>query len=185
MARLFHAGRIVALPLLALAGCFPSIPTGNGSDTGSLFDVGLADLGVDFDTGTTTAEPDGSDSTADGSGSGHPDLPTPTLGEVAATVLVPACGDCHISQTLGDLWLEPNAALRDRLIASSLQAAPMPLVTPNDVEASYLWRKVEGSHLTAGGLGETMPLGRAALTESQMDLLRRWIAGGAPPAPDR
>jgi hypothetical protein len=185
MARLLQAGRLVALACLALAGCLPAIPTGSGSDTGSLFDVGLADLGVDFDTGSTVTPPGGSDDTNAGSGSGHHDLPVPTMAEVSATVLVPACGDCHISQTLGNLWLEPNAALRDRLLASSLQAAPIPLVTPGDLQASYLWRKVEGSHLTAGGLGEAMPLGRAALTESQMDLLRRWIAGGAPPAPDR
>lgn len=181
MARLLHAGCLAALPLLALAGCFPSIPTGNGADTGSLFDVGLADLGVDFDTGSTVTPPDGSDDTHAGSGSGQPELPTPTLNEIASTVLVPACGDCHISQTLGDLWLEPNAALRDRLLASSLQAAPMPLVTPGDPQASYLWRKVEGSHLEAGGLGEPMPLARSPLTELQTDLLRRWIAGGAPP----
>jgi hypothetical protein len=57
----------------------------------------------------------------------------------------------------------------------------MPLVTPGDLEASYLWRKVDGRHLTAGGLGEAMPLGRAALTQAQTDLLRRWIEGGAPP----
>ena len=50
MARLLHAGRLVALACLALTGCLPAIPTVNGSDTGSLFDVGLADLGVDFDT---------------------------------------------------------------------------------------------------------------------------------------
>ena len=185
MARLLQAGRLVAPVCLALTGCLPAIPTGAGSDTGSLFDVGLADLGMDFDTGSTVTPPDGSDDTDPGSGSGQPDLPTPTLAEVSSTVLVPLCGDCHISQTLGNLWLEPNAALRDRLLASALQAAPMPLVTPGDLQASYLWRKVEGSHLTAGGLGEAMPLGRAALTESQMDLLRRWIAGGAPPAPDR
>lgn len=181
MARLLHAGRLVAPVCLALAGCLPAIPTGSGSDTGSLFDVGLADLGVDFDTGGSVTPPDGSDDTDAGSGSGQPDLPTPTLVEIAQTVLVPACGDCHISQTLGSLWLEPNAALRDRLLASSLQAAPTPLVTPGDLDASYLWRKVEGSHLTAGGLGEPMPLARSPLTELQIDLLRRWIAGGAPP----
>jgi hypothetical protein len=181
MARHLQAGRLVAPVCLALAGCLPAIPTGSGSDTGSLFDVGLADLGVDFDTGTTTSPPDGSDDTDAGSGSGQPDLPTPTLSELSAGLLLPTCGDCHVGQTLGNLWLEPNAALRDRLLASSLQAAPLPLVTPGDLEASYLWRKVEGSHLTVGGLGEAMPLGRAALTQAQTDLLRRWIEGGAPP----
>ena len=181
MARLLQAGRLVAPVCLALTGCLPAIPTGAGSDTGSLFDVGLADLGVDFDTGGTVTPPDGSDDTNAGSGSGHHELPVPTMAEVSASVLVPLCGDCHISQTLGNLWLEPNAALRNRLLASSLQAAPMPLVRPGDLQASYLWRKVEGSHLTAGGLGEAMPLGRAALTEAQTDLLRRWIESGAPP----
>ena len=69
MARLLQAGRLVAPVCLALTGCLPAIPTGAGSDTGSLFDVGLADLGVDFDTGGTVTPPDGSDDTNAGSGS--------------------------------------------------------------------------------------------------------------------
>lgn len=177
-------GSLTALALCGLAGCFSGIPSGEGSDAGSLFDVGLADVAADFDTGNTLTPPDGSGDAAgsgSGDGSGAPLLPTPTLTEVADAVLTPACGDCHIAQTLSNLWLEPNAALRDRLLASSLQASPMPLITPGDLEASYLWRKVAGTHLPVGGLGEPMPLGRAPLTAEQTDLLRRWIAGGAPP----
>jgi len=178
----FTQGLLYSLVCVGLAGCFTSIPSSEGADTGSLFDVGLADLGVGFDTGSTITPPDGSGSgDSGGSGSGDIDLPVPSLAEVSAAVLVPACGDCHISQTLSDLWLEPNAALRDRLLGVSIQAAPMPLVTPGNPEASYLWRKVQGTQLPAGGLGEPMPLGRAALTEPQSDLLRRWIEGGAPP----
>lgn len=182
--RLSMTGGLAALAICALTGCFSGLPSADRDDAGSLFDVGLADIGVDFDTGSATTAPDGSgDETGSGSGdgSGGPVLPTPTLAEVADAVLTPACGDCHIAQTLSNLWLESNAALRDRLLAGSLQAAPMPLVTPGDVEASYLWRKVFGSHLAAGGLGEAMPLGRPALTVEQTDLLRRWIEGGAPP----
>ena len=182
MAPRFAQGLLFSLVCVGLAGCFPSIPSGESADAGSLFDVGLADLGVGFDTGSTITPPDGSGSgDSGGSGSGGIDLPVPSLAEVAAAVLVPACGDCHISQTLSDLWLEPNAALRDRLLGASIQAAPMALVTPGDPETSYLWRKVQGTHLPAGGLGEPMPLSRAALTEPQSDLLRRWIEGGAPP----
>lgn len=178
------AGSLTALALCGLAGCFSELPSGGGSDAGSLFDVGLADVSVDFDTGSTVTPPDGSDDatgSGSGEGSGGAVLATPTLTEVADALFTPACGDCHIAQTLSNLWLAPNAALRDRLLASSLQAAPMPLITPGDLEASYLWRKVAGTHRSGGGLGEVMPLGRASLTVEQTELLRRWISAGAPP----
>lgn len=170
----------LALSSVALAACFQPLPSIPESDGGSLFDTGLDDLGVDFDAGQP---PDAreSDAAGDGSGSGLPEPPTPTLREVSAAVFEPACGDCHIEQTLSDLWLASNAGLRDRLLRASLQSPSLPLVAPGNADGSYLWRKVEGSHLNAGGLGEPMPLGAAQLGETQTEILRRWIAGGAPP----
>lgn len=177
-----HGLGVASLLCLALAGCFQPLPNVPQSDAGSLFDTGLDDLGVDFDTGgPPDAVTDDTTPIGEGSGSGAPALPTPSLAEVSRDLFETACADCHISQTLSDLWLASNAGLRDRLLGPSLQAPALPRIAPGDPDGSYLWRKVEGSHLEAGGLGEAMPLGASRLSAAQTDLLRRWIEGGAPP----
>ncbi len=54
------------------------------------------------------------------------------------------------------------------------------LVAPGDPDASYLWRKLEGSHQEAGGSGSAMPLG-GELGEVELETVWRWIerAGAA------
>lgn len=56
---------------------------------------------------------------------------------------------------------------------SSRQSPTLDLVEPGDPDNSYLVRKVEGN-----GTGSRMPLG-GALSASQIQLLRDWIADGA------
>jgi hypothetical protein len=55
------------------------------------------------------------------------------------------------------------------------QSAVM-LVAPTDPDDSYLIQKLDG----AGGItGGRMPLNRAALPQSDIDLIRDWILDGA------
>ena len=44
---------------------------------------------------------------------------------------------------------------------------------------SYLIHKLQGTHRTAGGSGERMPLGSAALPQATIDRIRTWVANGA------
>jgi hypothetical protein len=61
----------------------------------------------------------------------------------------------------------------------STQAA-LPLVKPGDAEGSYLFRKLAGTHLEAGGTGASMPFQRELLAPGDLALIRQWIAAGAP-----
>lgn len=63
---------------------------------------------------------------------------------------------------------------------TSVEAPPMKLVTPGDLAQSYLWHKVNNSHLGApvNGCGVRMPLG-AALNSSELQQISDWITGGA------
>ena len=50
------------------------------------------------------------------------------------------------------------------------------LVTPGDVNASYLIHKVEGR---PGIAGRQMPIGALPLTTEEIEAISRWIAAGA------
>ncbi len=77
----------------------------------------------------------------------------------------------------GELSLhpEPYAAL----VGAASSQSELPLVTPGDVDASYLYHKLLGSHLEAGGEGESMPYQRALLGKEELGAIEQWIAQGA------
>ncbi len=52
-------------------------------------------------------------------------------------------------------------------------------VKPSEPDSSYLMHKIQGTQSTVGGSGGRMPLGRAALSQAQIDIIRQWIADGA------
>ena len=49
-------------------------------------------------------------------------------------------------------------------------------MTPNDAENSYLIHKLDGR---AGMVGDLMPVGAAALSTAQIDVIKQWINAGA------
>jgi len=51
-------------------------------------------------------------------------------------------------------------------------------VNPGNADQSYIVQKISGT----AAVGGRMPLGQAALPQDRIDLIRRWIAAGAPPA---
>lgn len=111
-------------------------------------------------------------------------------------VLAANCVSCHTSGTSfarqSSLVLTPDAAY-DQLVGvapSNAAAAEAGLLRvsdqgPGGLEKSYLWEKLNapaqdhfyGAH---PGYGEIMPLGRAPLTNGELEFIRRWIAAGAP-----
>ena len=66
----------------------------------------------------------------------------------------------------------------------STQATDLAFIEPGDVEASYLWHKINGTQAMAGGGGLDMPKTRmgedpTVMTPAQLDTIRMWIEGGA------
>ena len=104
--------------------------------------------------------------------------PAPDLAAVQEQVFQVSCAPCHTDRVSGALSLRASDQLLTNLLSASVQLPDMPRVTPGDLSQSYLWLKVTGAHVEAGGLGELMPLG-ATLSREQLDLLRRWIEESA------
>ena len=61
----------------------------------------------------------------------------------------------------------------------SNQLPSMYFIKPGSSDMSYLWRKLEDTHVAAGGMGEAMPPG-GPLKTSTREMIRVWIEEGAP-----
>jgi mono/diheme cytochrome c family protein len=91
-----------------------------------------------------------------------------------------ACTNCHTS-----VGRSPAAGLDLSHAAAYEQLVNMPAravsgsmrVVPGDPDRSYLVRTIEGA---SGIAGQRMPISGPYLTESQIAIVRQWIAQGAP-----
>jgi hypothetical protein len=93
----------------------------------------------------------------------------------------PACINCHTSNgrnPSAGLNLDGGPEVYDRVVGiGARNRAGETLIIPNNADASYLVRKVEGGPNISGG---RMPLNGPYLTPGQIMILRRWIEIGAP-----
>lgn len=67
----------------------------------------------------------------------------------------------------------------DALVDQDSVQSELKRVAPGNPEQSYLYHKLVGSHLEAGGEGLQMPFAAPPLNDKQIDLVRRWILEGA------
>jgi len=58
----------------------------------------------------------------------------------------------------------------------------MSRIDPGSPDTSYLWRKLSGTQVAAGGYGSQMPLAGGYLDADTMGHLEAWIQAGAPAA---
>ena len=88
------------------------------------------------------------------------------------------CVMCHMpGAAQADLSLYPDAWAA--LVNQPATQSALPRVKPGDPEGSYLYRKLTGTHLEAGGSGEHMPFQRDRLEPADLAVFRDWIAQGA------
>lgn len=98
-----------------------------------------------------------------------------------APLLKSRCVMCHLpGAEQGGLALHPKGAYKNLVGVPSTQSALL-RVAPGKPEESYLYRKLMGTHLAAGGTGERMPFGDLQLTTQEIERIKRWIETGAKP----
>ena len=96
-------------------------------------------------------------------------------------LVIAHCLSCHESdEAKAKLVLDPGVGYERLVGPPSVQEPEMALVEPGDPESSYLWLKLQ--HLTEEGKGMPRTVaGSKKLRESELELYRRWIEGGAKP----
>lgn len=136
------------------------------------------------DGGTVTStqpRPDAGPRDAGFVDAGDPRCPEPTLEALRDKIFLPSCatGGCHTGPTpaeglaLDTMLLDLGARLRQPAAQSPSR---MPMVTPGQPGASYLFLKVFLATPPGGG---PMPP-RGPLLDCELAALRRWIEAGAP-----
>ena len=87
------------------------------------------------------------------------------------------CSPCHIGGSQGGgLALDDG---HNALVGvPSDQVPSMSLVEPGSRDDSYLWRKLQGTYMELGGIGDSMPI-TGELSEGQMEQIGSWIDDGA------
>jgi hypothetical protein len=108
---------------------------------------------------------------------GDCDMP---LADVQDEVFTPSCAGCHVPGHNSGLALDDGNAYGETVDVPASQLPTMDRVEPGDTSLSYLWHKVDGTHLAVGGSGSQMPL-NGSLTQQQIDDLAEWISDGAIP----
>ncbi|MEP7246200.1 MAG: Ig-like domain-containing protein [Gammaproteobacteria bacterium] len=149
--------------------------------TGSLFASHAPRLIALFITAALTAcgAGDGSGLDSNGrpinEGGGTPPAGQSDFQQIQNTIFTPICTACHIGAGAPQ-GLRLDAANSFALLVSTPSSeSPGTLrVKPGDPGNSYLVQKIEGR------AGARMPLGGAPLPQESIDLVRRWIAAGAP-----
>ena len=126
----------------------------------------------------------GGDSSGPGGGNGGTTGPTnPTLSADVQPIFTANCAlaGCHTGTVPAEGQnLSSGNAFGNTVGIPSVQLPSMNRVTPNDPSQSYLVHKIEGTHLSVGGSGLRMPLGRGALSSTQIATIGAWITSGAP-----
>jgi len=107
--------------------------------------------------------------------------PVVTLTQIEAEVSSPICAACHTGPTSSTLPsgmdLTSTAASFAALVdVASIQVPALDRVEPGDPDNSYLIHKLEGTQ----SVGTRMPQGGPFLDQATIDMIRQWIADGAP-----
>ena len=106
--------------------------------------------------------------------------------EIQDTIFTPICTTCHIGAGAPQgLRLDAGNSYAMLVNVASAESAGTLRVNPGNPNASYLVQKIEGT----AAVGVRMPAnGPPYLPQDRIDLVRRWIAAGAPQSsapPDR
>lgn len=91
------------------------------------------------------------------------------------------CVYCHVTGAEnGGLNLSRSTSYAG-LVGAASSESPLQRVAPGKPDASYLWHKLNGSHVSVGGSGNAMPMSDPPrlLEPAQRALFKAWILAGA------
>jgi hypothetical protein len=119
-----------------------------------------------------------------GCGATVPDVPKGVPVSYAAhlePLVIAHCLGCHESEEpKAKLVLDPGVGFGRLVGRRSIQDPEMALVEPGNLDASYLWLKLQHRSPEGKGMPRTLT-GTKKLRPAELELYRRWIEDGAKP----
>jgi hypothetical protein len=102
-----------------------------------------------------------------------------TFESIQENVFTPICTQCH-SGAQAPVGLRLDAASSYAMLVNtpSAEVPTLSRVEPGNPDMSYLVQKIQGT----AAVGGRMPLNSPALPQATIDIIKEWIANGAPPA---
>ncbi len=160
--------------------------------TGCTEDGGETDTDAATDATAATAVTDATDATAatvaESSTGDETGTPTTGGGEAITYAEIQAIWDtkcvmaCHTpggsASTNGPIL--DTAVSHANIVDKQAVTVALPLITPGEPDASYLWHKINGTQADVGGGGSKMPIG-LGLDEPTLAMIEQWIVEGAKP----
>lgn len=164
-------GLCVSVVGLLIGAACPAGDDGDSGETGAMTTTATT-AGMEESTATPM------DSTADGGAVAYADI---------QAIWDAHCVDaCH---EVGGQWgtfLDLSAGSHARIVGvASPQFMDLAHIEPGDPDASYIWHKINGTQVMAGGSGVMMPSPRpgmevTVLTQAELDTIEAWINANAP-----
>lgn len=132
--------------------------------------------GVGDNSDNCPLDPNPGQENSDGQGAGDAceSQSAPSFSEIQ-DIFDSRCVSCH--GTSGGLSLASSVSHNNLVNTPSTQIPSFDRVEPGDPDMSYLIWKIEGR---AGIAGSRMPFGGPFLSQDTIDLIRAWVAAGAP-----
>lgn len=97
--------------------------------------------------------------------------------EIQDTIFTPICTACHVGAAAPrGLRLDAGNSYALLVNVASVEVPALMRVNPGNPDMSYLVQKIAGT----AAVGGRMPLGGPPLPQDRIDLVRQWIAAGAP-----
>ena len=130
----------------------------------------------------STLGPDGTpagDEVVDGMDGGEVEFPPTdiTLAQISEQIFSQSCASCHGGGApAANMSLEAESVAAEIIGVTSTQLADLKRVDPGNPEGSYLLKKLRGD---SDIVKDQMPSG-GVLPDEQIEMIREWIAGGAP-----
>ena len=130
----------------------------------------------------STLGPDGRPVDGDSDANGADDSAAPTtditLAQISEQIFALKCVGCHGGGSpSANMSLESGVVAAEIINVASSQRSDLKRIDPGNPDDSYLLIKLRADE---DMVSQQMPLGGGALSDEQIEMVRKWIAGGAP-----
>ena len=164
-----------------VVGCALVVATGCPGDDGSSGDGvgGSSSTAAPADTSTGAADAESTGAAGESSSGG-------TVVVDYETDIQPIWNNCTCHQIGPSGMMEAEVLTLNQgmsygqLVGTPSEQAPLSRIAAGDLEGSYLWHKLQGTHLDVGGMGDPMPQVGMLSAEDEA-AIEAWIVGGAQP----
>jgi hypothetical protein len=169
----------------------PGDPSGPPENMSEGTDTSAADGTATEDTAPTgtltdatdTGDPTTLPTTVSATATGTTDSPLSHAVDIQPIWDANCVAGCHTPGGTSSGWFVISEDALGALINQpALELPSMMLIAPGDLEGSYLWHKINDSHIDVGGNGTAMPPPPAAsLGADHLDTIAQWILAGCAP----